>query len=203
MRALDMTNDDIRNAAQPILVSLVQTDKNTLAQAAAIGVLGNLKISGNIALYKQALNSQSYAVEGAALGAIAAIDPSQALPLTKRFEKDNSPALTIAIMRIFAASGNDSNWPTAYILFTTATGQGRFGSARSFATFIGKLQNPAYVQQGITALLDLGIKFKAQPGVSQFITTVLQNIKTARAKLNDNASAQAADNALKTFKEAK
>jgi len=203
MRALDMTNDDVRNAAQPILVSLVQTDKNTLAQATAIGVLGSLKISGNMPLYKQALNSQSYAVEGAALGAIAAIDPSQALPLTKRFEKDNSPALTIAIMRIFAASGNDSNWSTAYVLFTTATGQGRFGSARSFATFIGKLQNPAYAQQGITALLDLGIKFKAQPGVSQFITAMLQNIKTARAKLNDNASAQAADNALKAFNEAK
>jgi len=203
IQALDMTNDDVRNAAQPVLVSLVQTDKNTLVQAAAINVLAKLKASGNMPLFKQALTSQSYAVEGAALNAINAIDPAQALPLTKQFEKDSSPALTIAIIRIFAASGNDSQWPTAYNLYINAQGQGRFGSSRDFATYVGKLQNPTYAQQGIAAIRDLGIKFKSQPGVPNFITTMLQNIKTARTKLNDTASAQAADDAIKAFNDAK
>ena len=203
IRGLDMTNDDVRNAARPILVSLAQTDKNTLVQAAAITVLAKLKTPGDIAMFKQAIASQSFAVDVAALNAIAAVDPAEALPLTKQFENETTPALTIAIMQIFAAVGTDSQWPTAYHLFTTATGQGRFGSIRPMGTFIGKLQNPAYAQQGITGIRDLGIKFKSQRGVSQAITSILQAIKAARAKLNDNASAQAADDALKAFNDAK
>ena len=203
IQALDMTNNDVHTAALPVLVSLVQTDKNTLVQAAAIAVLAKLKSPTDLPLFKQALTSQSYAVDGAALNAIAAIDPTAALPLTKQFEKENSPAITIAIMKIFAASGTDAQWPTAYNLFINAQGQGRFGSARDFSAFIGKQQSPANAQQGIAALRDLGIKFKSQNGVGQFITTMLQNIKAARAKLNDTASAQAADDALKAFNDAK
>jgi len=201
--ALDMTNDDVRNAAQPVLGSLVATDKNTLVQAAAINALGKLKASGNLPLFKQALASQSYAVESAALNAISVTDPAQALPLTKQFEKDASPALTIAIIKIYAAVGTDAEFPTAYELYTHATGQARFGSSRDFATYIGKVQSPANAQKGIAALTDLGIKFKSQPGVANFITMMLQNIKAARAKMNDTASAQAADDALKAFNAAK
>src|SRR6185437_1639556 len=48
INALNMNNDQIHNAALPVLASLAQTDKNTLVQAAAITVLGKLRASGNI-----------------------------------------------------------------------------------------------------------------------------------------------------------
>jgi aminopeptidase N len=47
IKAADMTNDDVRNAAVPVLVSLAQTDENTLVRAAAITALGKLKAAGN------------------------------------------------------------------------------------------------------------------------------------------------------------
>ena len=97
IRALNMSNDDIHNAALPVLTSLAQTDENTLVRAAAITALGKLKASGNMNLFKQALSSQSYAVQGAALTAIDLLDPAQALTLAKGFEKDNKGALTQAI----------------------------------------------------------------------------------------------------------
>ncbi len=68
--ALNMGNDDIHNAALPILASLAQTDENTLVRAAAITALGKLKASGNMDIFKQALSSQSYAIQGAALYAM-------------------------------------------------------------------------------------------------------------------------------------
>jgi len=99
--ALDMKNDRIRNAAQPMLALLAQTDKNTLVQAAAIKVLGELKAPGNMNLFKQALNSQSYAVQGAALTAINLLDPALALKLAKGFEKDNKGPLTKAMAAVY------------------------------------------------------------------------------------------------------
>src|SRR6187402_339521 len=46
IKALNMSNDDIRNAAQPILITLAKTDDNTVVRAAALGVLGKLKAPG-------------------------------------------------------------------------------------------------------------------------------------------------------------
>jgi aminopeptidase N len=202
IRALDMTNDDVRNAAQPMLVLLVQTDKNTLVQAAAIGVLAKLKAAGMMNLFKQALTSQSYAVDAAALNAIAALDPKQALPLAKTFEKDNRGPLTIAMMNVYATVGTDAEWPHVYESFTNGNPQTKFGMTRSLAAMIGRLTSAEYAQQGITGIKDLGVKYKSQ-GIGPFITGLLQNIKTERTKLNDALSAQAADNAIKAVNEAK
>ena len=104
IKALDMKNDQIHNAALPVLASLAQTDRNTLVQAAAITVLGRLKAQGNMTLFRQALNSRSYAVQGAALSAINLLDPVIALKLAKELEKDNKGALTRAIAEVYATN---------------------------------------------------------------------------------------------------
>ncbi len=109
--ALNMSNDDIHNAALPILTSLAQTDENTLVRAAAITALGKLKASGNMDIFKQALSSQSYAIQGAALTAIGLLDPAQALSLAKGFENDNKGALTVSVISIYAKTGSDEQFP--------------------------------------------------------------------------------------------
>jgi aminopeptidase N len=202
IRALNMTNDDIHNAALPVLASLAQTDDNTLVRAAAITALGKLKASGNMTLFKQALSSQSYAVQGAALNAIALLDPAQALTLAKNFEKDNKAALTQAIITVYATSGKDEQWPFVYDAFTEANIQGKFNVIRNFGAMVGHVNNPAYARQGIIALKDVGIKYKVF-GVGPFVTGLLTDIKTQRTKLNDEASAKAADDAIKAINDAK
>jgi aminopeptidase N len=202
IRALNMTNDDVHNAALPVLASLAQTDDNTLVRAAAIGVLGKLKASGNMTIFKQALSSQSYAIQGAALTAIGLLDGPQALTLAKSFEKDNKGTLTTAIVSTYAKFGGDEQWPYVYKGYIDAAPQGKFNMMRDFAGMTGTVTNPAYAQQGIAAIKDFGIKFK-QFGVAPVAVGMLNDIKAKRTKLNDNASVTAVDDAIKQINDTK
>jgi len=202
IRALNLTKDDVRNAAQPILISLAQTDNNTLVRAAAITALGKLKASGNMTLFTQSMSSESYAVQGAALTAISLLEPAQALPLAKGFEKDNKGALTAAIFNVYAANGGSAEWPYIYNTFKSSTIQNKFNSVQKFADFTGRVEKPEYAQQGIEELKAFGIKYKMY-GAAQFAGGVLQGIKTQRTQMNDTASATAADEAIKQLADTK
>ena len=203
IKALNMSNDDIHNAALPVLVSLAQTDDNTLVRAAALSTLAKLKAPGNMNLFKQALNSQSYAVQGAALNAIGLLDGPQALTLAKGFEKDNKGALTQAIVTVYAKWGGDEQW--AYVLngYNEGAPQIKYNMIMSsFGTMVGHVTNPEYAQQGIAAIKDFGVKFK-KFGIAPNVQTVLNTIKAERIKLKDDASAKAADDAVKAIDDAK
>jgi len=202
IRALNLTKDDVRNAAQPILISLAQADNNTLVKAAAITALGKLKASGNMTLFTQSISSESYAVQGAALNAIAQLDPAKALSLAKGLEKDNKGALTAAIMTLYTTNGNDAEWPFVYHAFTEAGIQEKFNSLKNFADMTAKVNKPEYAQQGIEELKNAGIKFKVY-GAAPFIVTQLEGIKTSRTTMKDDASAKAADDAIKAVNDAK
>lgn len=202
IRALNMSNDDIHNAALPVLTSIAQGDENTLARAAAITTLGKLKASGNMNLFKQALSSQSYAVQGAALTAIGLLDPQQALSLAKGFEKDNKGALTQAIINVYATSGGNEQWPYVLKALNEANPQGQFGMIRNFAALTGRVDKSEYAQQGIAAIKGLGVKYK-KFGVGSFVDGLLTDIKTKRTKLNDDASVKAVDDAIKEVDSAK
>lgn len=202
IRGLKMDNDDVRNAAQPILTSLAQTDENTLVRAAAISVLGKLKAAGNMNLFKDALKSESYAVQASALVAISLLDEPQAMKLANGFEKDNKGNLTLAIVHTYATLGNSAEWPFVYKQFIDAGIQGKFNMIRDIAAMIAKVEKPEYAQQGIDALKDCGIKYKVY-GAGPPVVGMLNNIKTQRTKMNDTASANAADAAAKAVLDAK
>jgi len=67
---------------------------------------------------------------------------------------------------------------------------------------IGRIDNPKYAQDGIEQLKVNGIKYKGS-GAGPFMIKFLNIIKEQRAKLNDTASAKAADEAIKKINEAK
>jgi aminopeptidase N len=200
IKALNMGNDDIHNAALPVLASLAQTDENNLVRAAAIMALGKLKASGNMTIFKQALSSQSYAVEGAALNAINLLEPTQALSLAKGFENDNKGLLSQAILAVYSTDGNNEQWPYVYKAFTDASRQGKAAMIRDFAAITSRVDKPEYAQQGIYAIKVLGIRFKKQAG--QLFIGLLTDIKTQRTKLKDDASAKAADDAIQAINNA-
>jgi aminopeptidase N len=202
IKALKMSNDDIHNAALPVLTSLAQTDENTLVRAAAITALGKLKASGNLTIFKQAISNQSYAIEGAALTAINLLEPTQALTLAKGFESDNKGALTQAIITVYGTSGTSEQWPYVYNAFNNAVPQGKFDMMRSFVAMTGRIEKPEDAQQGINVIKEFGIKFKKY-GIADAINGFLSDIKAQRTKLNDEASAKAADDAIKQINDAK
>jgi aminopeptidase N len=194
--ALNMANDDVRNPAQPILLSLAQTDPNTLVRAAAITALGKLKASGMMSTFREALKSESYAIQGAALSAIALQDPATGLSLAKPLEKDNKGALTTALVRVYGSAGGDAEFEYVYKQFTNAELNAKFGMIRDFAAMTGKVTKPEYAQQGITAIKDAAIKYKMY-GVAAPLKVMITDIKTARTKMGDTASATFADEAIK------
>jgi len=197
----DLTNDDVRNAAQPILASLAQTDENTLVRAAAITALGKLKASGNTNLFKQSLNSESYAVQGAALSALGQLNPADAVALAKTYEKDSQGALKEAVLNVYATAGTDDQWPYVYNAFKEGAPQTQFNLMKKFADFAGRVKNPEYEQQGITTIGDFGAKYKKY-GVAPQITAILADIKAQRTKLNDTTSTAAVDKALSNIEKA-
>jgi aminopeptidase N len=196
IRALNMANDNVRVQAQPILGQMAQSDANNLVRADAITALGKLKAAGNMNLFKEALKSESYAVQAAALNAIGLLDPAQAFTIAQGFEKDNKGALTLSIVHTYAVSGNSAQWPFVLDQYNQATVQGKFNMIREFAGMVAKVDNPVYAQQGITAIKEFGIKYK-QYGIIPAMTRFLDNIKTARTQLNDTASVTAVDAAVK------
>jgi aminopeptidase N len=194
IRAAEMTNDDVRNAAQPILVKLAQTDPNTLVRAAAISVLGKLKASGNSNLFKDGLKSQSYAVQGASLTALGLLNPTDALTLAKTYEKDSEGALTQAILNVYATSGSDDQYNYVYKAFTEGQPQTQFNIMKKFADFTSRIKSNEQALKGVNAIADFGTKYKKY-GVAPQVVTILAGIKTDRAKLNDTASVAAIDKA--------
>jgi aminopeptidase N len=197
IKALKLSNDDVRNAAQPILISLAQTDPNNLVKAAALNALGGLKASGNTTLFKQALGSQSYAVQSAALNGLAALDPAASLTMAKSLEKDSEGDLSQSILNIYAANGTDAEWPYVNQKFEEADAQGKFSVMRNYAAYISRLQSSAYAQQGIEQIKSTGVRYK-QYGVAPALVTILEGIKTQRAK--DDASVKAVDAAIAALK---
>ena len=131
------------------------------------------------------------------------MDPAQALQLAKGFETDNKGALTQAITKVYATNGGNEQWPYIYNAINEASVQGKFDMVRNFAAMTGRIEKPEYAQQGITVLKDLGIKFKQFGGILPFITGQLKDIKEQRTKMNDTASAKAADDAIKAVNDAK
>jgi aminopeptidase N len=202
IRTLKLDNDAIRNAAQPILVQMAQTDDNTLTRAAAIKALGSLKASGNLNIFKQALSSQSYAVQGAALNAIGLVDGPQAMTLAKNFEKDNKGGLTAALLDIYATNGGDAQWPFVYRQYHESGPQAKFNSMRKYSSLAGRVTKPEYAQQGINEIKAFGITYKSQ-GAGGVVVQFITEIKEQRQKLNDDASIKVADEAIKEINDAK
>jgi aminopeptidase N len=203
INTLHMSDDDIKAAALPVITVLAKSDPNTLVQAAAINALGKLKVKENLDLFKTALNSQSYAVQGAALNAIALLDGDRALALAKGFEKDNKGALTQAIISVYGKYGGDDQW--AYVLngFNEAGPQIKYNMIMgSFSKMVGKVTKPENAQAGIAAIQTFGVQYK-KFGIGPNIQTKLNEIKTDRTSLKDDASAKAADDASKAIDDAK
>ena len=125
------------------------------------------------------------------------------MELAKGLEKDNSGALTTAIVGVYAESGKSAQWPFVYKHFSEGDINTKFMLIRKFGQMTGIVDSPADAQQGIEALKQAGIKYKIYNGVAPFVAGLLNNIKEQRTKLKDDASAKAAEDAAKAVNEAK
>ncbi len=179
INAIKLTDADVRNAAVPVLTDLIKTDEKTLVRAAAINALVKLNDAQYVPLYKQAINSPSYAVQGAALNGIAAFEPTSALKIAKNLEADNSGALTTAMVKIYMANGSDAEFPFIANAFKNAPVQAKFNMLANYVKLLSKMNDTKAVKDGVAELKDMAIRYKPY-GVTSYLITMIENIKAAK-----------------------
>jgi aminopeptidase N len=195
-------NAGLRTAAISQLTALAATDSNTLVRAAALNTLVILKDEQNRNIFITGLHSESYEVQAAALNGISLLDPTAALQYAKNCEKDNEGALTQAIVRVYATSGGDAQWPFVYQRYLRANFQDQIHLTARFSDMIGRLADPADAQKGIEELKQLGVQYKGS-GAAPYLIKFLTIIKERRTEGNDPVSATAAENAINAIGSAK
>lgn len=184
----------------PSVIRLARNDENNLVRAAAITALSKLKdAEQHLTVFEEGLRDTSYAVVAAALTAYSHFKPAEALSFAKTQEKDAGGDLTIAMIGLYARYGGDGEWPFVQRNFTTLNSNKQFNVVRDVITMTARLTDMQHAQEGINTIKDLGIAFK-QFGVAPQMMEALKQLKEARLKMNDTASAKAAEEAIEKIK---
>jgi len=192
IRNINLGSDEVKQAALPELTNIAQHDQNNTAKAAAIIALGKLKNLADLVLFKNALNSQSYAVQGAALNALAAQNPDDALRLAKGLEKDNKGALTQSIVMLYTTKGSEAELPFVTTAFDKSGPQAKFNILQGYVAMLGKVNDTQKVNSRVENFKKLAIQYK-QYGVDQYVIGMLDGLKTQKQN-----QAKSADASLKT-----
>ena len=129
-------------------------------QASLLGALAKLKDKKDEAYFNKQLSSQSYNVQGAALRALAAVQPTQALSRAKTFETNAQGAVAQAVTEVYAKNGGLAEWAYVRDKFDEARPQGKFNLVEPLAGMMSRLDDPAAFNEGVTRLRDLGMKYK-------------------------------------------
>ena len=193
--ALDFKNNALKNSTLPALVEIATNEKNNLTRAEGIKKLGTLNDQNYESLFRDAMQSSSYAVQGAALSALGEINKNLQFKLAKKYEGDCKGKLKETILDIFTRLGKDQEWNFVYHCYADGDSPVQYSFTRQFADFISRVDNPLYVQQGISAIKALVIG-ERKFGIAPRIIVILNQIKVQRIKLNDAASAKAIDEAI-------
>ncbi len=200
---LKLDDKTVAKAAGPALRKLAATEKEPAVLASLLTALAKLKDKKDEKFFTQQLNSQSYQVQGAALRALASVQPAQALARAKTFENDGHAALTQAVVAVYAKSGGPAEWAYVRDKFDAGRPQARFNMAPSLAEMMGRLDDPAAFAEGVTRIRDLAIKYKTS-GADQLGVNLLQTAAKSQAgRAQATQDQQAVDKAVQDIKDAK
>ncbi|GAB3578869.1 M1 family metallopeptidase [Hymenobacter daeguensis] len=193
VKALDLKNAALRKAAEPLLAQLAATDSSVLVQAAALAALGGLKDKRYRPLFAKALAGQSYRVQAAALTGLLPLDPAQALARATAFEADNKSPLTAALVTVYGQAGGPPHWPLMLAKYDAADPNGRFDMLDGLSEYLGRTDDAEVLNQGITRIKDLTVKFKPYIDASGIgnITRLLRQVQARQAARPNAARATA------------
>ncbi|GGF21277.1 M1 family metallopeptidase [Hymenobacter cavernae] len=183
---LDVKNSATRKAAAPTLQKLALADSSVKVQAEALKALAEYRSKRYEKVFAQALRSQSYAVQGAGLEGLAAIDRKEALAQANALEADSKGALIQAIVGVYGQSGEVSKWPFVLARFDAGSPNDRFNMLPGFSALLGRVQDPEAFAQGVRRIKDMAVKYKPY-GIDKQLLPLLESLKSDKA---GNAAAQ-------------
>ncbi len=183
--ALKLDQASVKTKALPVLKNLAKADEKTLVQAAAITALASLKENTNEMLFKEALKSKSYAVQGAALQALATTNKKEALQLAKSLEQDSRGPLSVALVSLYAAEGSESNFNFVSKAFKDGGIEEKFQMMQRYVGMLGKVKSASVFNENIDLLKGIGIQYKSY-GIDKYVIGLLNNLlKIKTDQLNE------------------
>jgi aminopeptidase N len=184
---LKLDDEEVKKQILPTIINIAKTDTKTLVRAAAIESIGNLQDKSYLSLFTEALKNPSYAIEGAALNSIAAIDMSQAKVLAKNLEKDSKGSLSSAIVNVYSVEGSDAEFPYVYQSFLEAGLQSKFQLIPGFAGLLMNIKNTENLKKGLVELASMGKQYKNY-GADKYVNVMLNNLLKSKQNDLDKAS---------------
>ena len=191
VEALKLEDKAVAKTAAPALRKLAASEKEPWVQASLLGALAKLKDKKDESYFNKQLNSQSYNVQGAALRALADVQPTQALARAKTYEANAQGAVAQAVTEVYAKNGGQAQWAFVRDRFDAARPQVKFNMMEPLATITGRLDDAASITEGIARLQEMGIKYKAY-GADRPIVNLLQGVAKAQAARPQAAATQQA-----------
>ncbi len=179
--SIDMDNPDVKTAVLPFILNIAKKDSKTKVKAAALELLASLKDVSYIAMFNDAVKSESYAVQSAGLNGIAALDNDAAFIIAQKLQKDSKGTLTSTISSIYANKGDENNFDFVSKAFEDAGVQQKFNSLPAFAIMLGKLNDVQNFKTGLNQVKKFAIDNKKY-GIGAFMQTMLGNILKAKTE---------------------
>lgn len=135
-----------------------EPDKKT--QAKALEILADQQNEKYLELFQQHVNDSSYSVAGAALLGISNLKPDKGLELARGFSKDARGKLGDAVSGILYKNGEAADFETLLnILQHAPLSNEKLMMAMKFGMYLSKLDNAAYVKQGVDAIIEVRNSF--------------------------------------------
>ncbi len=192
INAIKLDDPDLGKPAIQTVISLAKTDKNTLVRASAIESLASLNDKTYMPLFQEGIKNQSFAISGAALNGINGIDKNQAYTLSKALASSETKGdLAESIMKVYIANGNEIDFPFVQKAFSDMEVQSKLENLANYLSMLMKIENTAYVKQGVDELKGLAVRYKAY-GIDKYMKVMLTNILN-----NKKTQLEKADAALK------
>jgi aminopeptidase N len=148
---LDLKNDNLKLAVEPILVELTKNGTNRIIKANAISKLALYKNPAYAPIFKAAINDSSYTVSGNALDALSEIDSADAFNEAKRLSSQPAKGkLSLVMMGILIKSGDESSANAILSSFEKMPiSEQKFNSLQQIGDFLGRTKSIGIVKRGI------------------------------------------------------
>ena len=193
---LKLDNKEVAKAALPTLRKLAATEKDPHALATMLTALAKTKDKRDEKLFAQLLaGSQSYAVQGAALQALAQVNPKLALSKAQALENSDQNSLILAVVDVYAKNGGQPQWKFVRDKFDAASGREKGNFFEGMGIMLARLTDTAAFTEDVDRLKGLAIQYKRfgadEPIIGMMQAAVKQQAGTATAAANQQIAEKA------------
>ncbi|MFZ9388669.1 MAG: M1 family aminopeptidase [Chitinophagaceae bacterium] len=194
---INLKNEALKKAVEPILLKLAKSDPEATIRAAAIQKLGEYAKAEYAPLFRAAVNDSSYSIAGYALTALIKADPKEGASLVKQMTgKPAKGALRDVLMTEMLKTGDESMAEKIIGDFAKMPlSQAKFESLNGLSTYLSAIKNTEMIRWGVNEIVKFrdaipeSYRGQTDPFINGMILKGLLADKTKKAKENPSDTA--------------